>query len=466
MENGYFRRCYYEVLGLESKCTEQEVRRAYKLAALRCHPDKNQGRESEAEEEFKEVHNAYSVLNDPDERAWYDSHKESILRGDVDGGCCAPDELDVTEYLSRKCFTGFGNDDQGFYSVYRKVFDTLIKEEQAYETTMKDAPTFGDVDTPYHNVAQFYLFWKYFNTNKTFAWKDEYKVNELPDRWCRREGEKMNKKVRTTARREYTQILQQLAIFVYNRDPRVKKEKERRKVEEEKKEEQTIKRNAEAAKRRWEANKKIWEEAAIKEEEEEARRAEAGEELDGSTLEMLYEKQRQLEKNKKSRRGLKNAGGGDGTFGHPDMINSEEEDSGDEVSNAQGNAYYRCNACKKTFNAPKLWEEHIKSGKHKSKLKVLEKKGVDLSTILITPNLRNSPVGDEKEKNDTSGVPEAVSNVALSEESPSMNVEKEIEGDGGNNSNSKACINTADNESSADTHQMSKRVKKTKNKKR
>lgn len=43
--------------------------------------DKFQGDKIIAEEKFKELQNAYSILSDPQERSWYDSHRESILRG-------------------------------------------------------------------------------------------------------------------------------------------------------------------------------------------------------------------------------------------------------------------------------------------------------------------------------------------------------------------------------------------------
>ena len=45
--------------------------------------DKNQNNVEEATEKFKEIRDAYAVLSDDQERAWYDSHREAILRGGV-----------------------------------------------------------------------------------------------------------------------------------------------------------------------------------------------------------------------------------------------------------------------------------------------------------------------------------------------------------------------------------------------
>jgi molecular chaperone DnaJ len=62
---------YYEILGVGRNATEQELKSAYKRLAIRYHPDKNPG-DAEAEEMFKEVAEAYSVLSNTEQRARYD----------------------------------------------------------------------------------------------------------------------------------------------------------------------------------------------------------------------------------------------------------------------------------------------------------------------------------------------------------------------------------------------------------
>ena len=49
--------------------------------ALKYHPDKNHENKQEAAEKFIQIQAAYEVLSDEQERAWYDSHREQILRG-------------------------------------------------------------------------------------------------------------------------------------------------------------------------------------------------------------------------------------------------------------------------------------------------------------------------------------------------------------------------------------------------
>ena len=61
---------YYEVLGVSKTATDEEIKRAFRKLAKQYHPDIN--KEAGAEEKFKEIGEAYSVLSDPTKRRQYD----------------------------------------------------------------------------------------------------------------------------------------------------------------------------------------------------------------------------------------------------------------------------------------------------------------------------------------------------------------------------------------------------------
>lgn len=62
---------YYDLLGVERSATPDELKQAYRKAALKHHPDRNPD-DPHAEATFKKINEAYSVLSDPDKRAHYD----------------------------------------------------------------------------------------------------------------------------------------------------------------------------------------------------------------------------------------------------------------------------------------------------------------------------------------------------------------------------------------------------------
>src|SRR5262245_52850222 len=79
---------YYELLGVNRTATEEELKKAYRKAAMRHHPDRNPG-DKVAEEKFKELSEAYQVLSDPEKRAQYDRFGHAAFdqtRGGFSGG--------------------------------------------------------------------------------------------------------------------------------------------------------------------------------------------------------------------------------------------------------------------------------------------------------------------------------------------------------------------------------------------
>jgi len=67
---------YYKTLGVERNASAQEIKKAYRKLAVKWHPDKHKDDKKEAEEKFKEIGEAYSVLSDPKKKQIYDLHGE------------------------------------------------------------------------------------------------------------------------------------------------------------------------------------------------------------------------------------------------------------------------------------------------------------------------------------------------------------------------------------------------------
>lgn len=73
------KRDYYEVLGVAKDASDQDIKKAYRKMAKKYHPDVNS--DSKAEENFKEVNEAYEVLSDSQKRATYDQFGHAGMDG-------------------------------------------------------------------------------------------------------------------------------------------------------------------------------------------------------------------------------------------------------------------------------------------------------------------------------------------------------------------------------------------------
>ncbi len=78
------KRDYYEVLGVGRSSTPEEIKKAYRKAAIKYHPDKNPDN-TEAEEKFKEAAEAFDVLSDPNKKARYDQFGHAGMDGGAGG---------------------------------------------------------------------------------------------------------------------------------------------------------------------------------------------------------------------------------------------------------------------------------------------------------------------------------------------------------------------------------------------
>jgi len=76
---------YYQILGVPRNVTEEQIKKAYRKLAMQYHPDRNPGKEQWANEKFKEINEAFSVLGDPEKRRQYDQFGTAGNIGDIFG---------------------------------------------------------------------------------------------------------------------------------------------------------------------------------------------------------------------------------------------------------------------------------------------------------------------------------------------------------------------------------------------
>ncbi len=72
---------YYQILGISENANQEDIRKAFRKLAFKCHPDKNPGNEKQAEEKFKEINEAFGVLGDEEKRRQYDLARKGQFAG-------------------------------------------------------------------------------------------------------------------------------------------------------------------------------------------------------------------------------------------------------------------------------------------------------------------------------------------------------------------------------------------------
>ncbi|XP_018915010.2 uncharacterized protein [Bemisia tabaci] len=321
-------KCHYEVLGIAQNANDDEIKKAYRKLALKWHPDKNLENPEEAKEQFLLVQQAFELLSDPHERAWYDKRRDEILRGHSKDGY-VDNSLDLFQFFNPCAFKGYGDDEKGFYTVFRNVFATIAKEEVEFSRDFR-APDFGKSDSSYDEVVHpFYCFWQSFVTKKSFSWLDPYDSKDAPNRAVLRMIDKENKKVRDKARKQRTEEVRALVAFVRKRDKRVQAQ-------------------LEITKMKAEENKKKMEEHRLKKIKEQNKAL------------LNY---KESEWSKLSEHELKNIEATvNSEFGADSATCSSDSEDETNIRNLY------CSACNKYFKSIKQFMNHEQSKKHKEKV--------------------------------------------------------------------------------------------------
>jgi len=109
----------YQALGLQRDASQDDIKAAYRKLALKWHPDRNPDNKSKAEDEFKRISKAYSLLSDTNQRAMYDRFGEDGGSGSRRGGAYDSGGKPMTEAEAAELFKQmFGN----------KTLDEIIRE--------------------------------------------------------------------------------------------------------------------------------------------------------------------------------------------------------------------------------------------------------------------------------------------------------------------------------------------------
>ncbi|XP_078595466.1 dnaJ homolog subfamily C member 21-like [Branchiostoma floridae x Branchiostoma japonicum] len=346
-------RCHYEVLGVQRNATDDDLKKSYRKLALRWHPDKNPDNVEEATETFREIQQAYDVLSDPQERAWYDKHREAILRGGL-GEDYKDDSEDLMQYFSSAVFSGYGDDHKGFYAVYGDVFKKIAEEDARFVEPDEDeekAPDFGTSDSVYEeSVRPFYAYWQSYCTKKSFVWLEKYDTREAPNRRVARLMEKENKKFRDKGKKEYNETVRQLVAFVKKRDKRVQVHKKR--VEE-----------------------KLAEQARLAAERQERLKREQAKEVEGyKEQEWMCASGLQDELADLEARVAQEFGDSDQSWEDEEEEDGDCSGEGEEEEEQEEEMYddLYCVACNKAFKTDKALANHEQSKKHREKVAILK----------------------------------------------------------------------------------------------
>ena len=431
--------CYYELLGVSRDATDIDLKKAYRKKALQYHPDKNPDNVEEATEMFANIRTAYEVLSDPQERAWYDDHREQILNDSmnidevdndqygVDSSITGVTTEELLMFFNGSLYTKLDNSPAGMYQIVGKIFaklamdevnwwrrmnvngsseqykdDVFEKEIQSvgYVNAVEDRldedkymfPTFGHSRTDYQYLKQFYKKWSNFNTLKNFSWKDEYMYSSQYDRRTKREIKKRNDRARNNAKNEYIKTVKRFVTFIKKLDKRMQKgaakEEEERKLKEKQQREMLKKQRKQTMYK-------------YQESDFEMQSWQTNDDINWDELAKTYDQQRN------------------------DVNNNNNNDNNNIDETVDEILIYECYICNKTFKSENQLENHTKTKLHRKNVFNLEKEMVSENMELGLNNLSDLEEFDSAKEEQEETVLNGVSmNILNSQDLQNMSMEQ------------------------------------------
>ena len=146
--------CYYEILEVEKSADKSTIKKAYRKMAMKYHPDKNPG-DTEAEENFKAVNEAYQVLSDDEKRGIYDRYGKQGLEGHGQGGGFSSGGFEDLGSIFEEMF-GFGGGGSRRSSRQRKTYNYNLDTEISLTLEFNEA-VFGcekDINFKYKTACK------------------------------------------------------------------------------------------------------------------------------------------------------------------------------------------------------------------------------------------------------------------------------------------------------------------------
>jgi curved DNA-binding protein len=129
---------YYKILGLSKNASTDAIKRAYRKLAMQYHPDRNNGREKWANDKFKEINEAFSVLGDPKKRMQYDHFGTAGNNNDIFSS-------QATRATFEDLMEDFGGAGLGFDSLDNIFGDNFRGRRFTFQTFRKGFSDPGDL---------------------------------------------------------------------------------------------------------------------------------------------------------------------------------------------------------------------------------------------------------------------------------------------------------------------------------